>query len=107
MAKVITDSSFTSELNENKVMVVEIGAPGCGPCKALSKTLEEIEPSFSDKVAFFNGDMGSGDVDDLCMEYRVMSAPTLLIFKDGELSEKMTGAVKKDQIEAKLNSLIG
>ena len=39
MAKVITDSSFTSELNENKVMVVEIGAPGCGPCKALSKTL--------------------------------------------------------------------
>lgn len=106
MGKIITDSSFTTELNENKVMLVEIGAPGCGPCKALGKTLEEIEPAYEGKVAFFNGDMGSGDVDDLCMEYRVMSAPTLLIFKDGELSEKMTGAVKKDQIEAKLNSLI-
>lgn len=106
MGKIITDSSFTTELNENKVMLVEIGAPGCGPCKALNKTLDEIEPAYEGKVAFFNGDMGSGDVDDLCMEYRVMSAPTLLIFKDGELSEKMTGAVKKDQIEAKLNSLI-
>ncbi|MCQ2189407.1 MAG: thioredoxin family protein [Paludibacteraceae bacterium] len=106
MAKVITDDTFTSELNENKVMVVEIGAPGCGPCKALSKTMEEIEPSYAGKVAFFNGDMGSGDVDDLCMEYYVMSAPTLLFFKDGELSEKMIGAAKKADIEAKLNSLI-
>ena len=106
MAKVITDDSFTSELNENKVMVVEIGAPGCGPCKALKKTMEEVEPAYGGKVAFFDGDMGSGDVDDLCMEYRVMSAPTLLFFKDGELAEKMTGAVKKEVIEEKLNSLI-
>ena len=106
MAKVITDSSFTTELKENKLMVVEIGAPGCGPCKALSKTIEEIEPSYSGKITFFNGDMASGEIDDLCMAYRVMSAPTILIFKNGELSEKMTGAVKKEQLEGKLNALL-
>lgn len=101
----ITDQTISEVLSNNKVVLLEIGAPGCGPCKAVKKAMEEIFADFEGKAFLCSGDMGSGDMDDTCMQYRVMSAPTLLFFKDGEMVEKMSGNVKKEVIVEKLNSL--
>lgn len=106
MIQEITDQTITDVLSNNKVVLIEIGAPGCGPCKAVKKAMEEIAADFEGKAMLCSGDMGSGEMDDTCMRYRVMSAPTLLFFKDGEMVEKMSGNVKKDAIADKLNSII-
>ena len=80
-------------------MLVDFFATWCGPCKALSPILDELAEKVKDvKIVKVDIDADS----ELASEYRVMSVPTLKIFKDGEVKESLVGGRPLEELEAKL-----
>lgn len=84
----ITDN-FNEEVLEKKGLVlVDFWADWCGPCKMLSPVIEELAKEVKDvSVAKLNVD----DNGKIAMDYQVQSIPTVMVFKDGELQERLVG----------------
>ena len=100
MTRVINTQEFNEEvLNGKGVVLVDFFATWSGPCKALSPILDELAEKVKDvKIVKVDIDADS----DLASEYRVMSVPTLKIFKDGEVKESLVGGRPLEELEAKL-----
>ena len=93
----ITKENFEQEVLKSDVPVlVDFWAAWCGPCKALGPILEEAESELAPgvKIAKINID----EQEDLAGQFRVMSIPTLILFKNGQPVEKSVGLVSKDKI---------
>lgn len=92
----ITEDNFDElVLNSGKTCVVDMFATWCGPCKMMSPIIDEIAEENGDIV------VGKVDVDEngeLAMQFNVMSIPTVLIFKNGELAETFIGLQSKETI---------
>ncbi|MBI4641173.1 MAG: thioredoxin [Candidatus Tectomicrobia bacterium] len=107
MAKPIelTDASFEQEVLKSSVPVlVDFWAVWCGPCKMIAPSVEQIAHEYEGKLK-----VGKVDVDvnqATAAKYMVRSIPTLLIFKDGKQMEQIVGAVPKDHIVKKLNTVL-
>jgi thioredoxin 1 len=103
MALQLTDAIFENEVLKSDVPVlVDFYADWCGPCKMIAPSVEQMSSEFEGKAK-----IGKLDVDangETAQKYRVMSIPTLLIFKNGEVVETIVGAVPKATLEAKLNA---
>lgn len=93
----ITTLNFAKEiLQSEKTVLVDFWAAWCTPCKMLSPIIDQIAAERDDiKVCKVNIDQESA----LAMRYGVMSIPTLIVFKDGEIINKSIGLVSKEEIE--------
>lgn len=101
MAKQFTDSNFDSEvLKSDKPVLVDFWAEWCGPCRMVGPIVEEIARDFDGKVSV--GKMNVDENMDIPSKYGIRSIPTLMIFKNGELVDKIVGAVPKASILGKL-----
>lgn len=101
MAKQFTDSNFDSEvLKSDKPVLVDFWAEWCGPCRMVGPIVEEIARDFDGKVSV--GKMNVDENMDIPSKYGIRSIPTLMIFKNGELVDKIVGAVPKASILSKL-----
>lgn len=93
----LTDENFEEEVNSSAVPVlVDYWAEWCGPCKMISPLVEEMAEEYSNRLK-----VGKLDVDEnqsSASKQNVMSIPTLLIFKEGEVVAQQIGAVNKTQI---------
>lgn len=96
MSLVITKENFESEvLKSDKPVLVDFWAAWCGPCKMLSPVIDEIADERSDiKVGKINVD----EQPELASQFAVMSIPTLIVFKNGEIANKSIGVQPKDAI---------
>jgi len=97
----LTENNFKTEvINSEGIVLVDFWAPWCGPCRMVGPILEKIaqEKEGKVKVAKVNIDENPG----LASNYNVMSIPTMLIFKNGQLLEGFVGALPKPAIEKKL-----
>ena len=96
----INPENFPMEvLNSTKPVLVDFFATWCGPCQALGPILEELSDERTDiKVCKVDVDENKA----LARKYRVMSVPTLMVVKDGEVVKRSTGAATKDEILAML-----
>lgn len=104
MANVVTAANFADILSSNKVVLVDFWATWCGPCRALAPTIDEIASEYEGKA--FVGKCNVDDSSDLATKFRIMSIPTLLFFKDGQLVDRIVGALPKTAITAKLDALL-
>lgn len=101
MAKVATNTTFQELLQDTKLVVVDFWATWCGPCRMLSPILDEVEEEMADKITVVK--VNVDDADQIAMQYRIMSIPTLLFFKNGQIVDKTVGAMPKNQLIEKIN----
>jgi thioredoxin 1 len=105
MALEFTDANFEQEvLNSNKVTLVDLWAEWCGPCRAMSPVIDELHEEYQGRaqVGKLNVDLN----EQVPTQYRVRGIPTFLIFKDGELKDKVVGAVGKQALKDKIEALL-
>ena len=100
----ITDSNFDAILAEGLPVMVDFWAPWCGPCRRVSPIVEELAAKYAGKVRICKCNVD--DNDGVPMKYSIRNIPTLLFFKNGELVDRLVGAVPKQDIEDKLKSLL-
>ena len=104
MAQIATNTNFDALLESEKLVIVDFWATWCGPCRMLSPLLDEVEEEMADKVTVVK--VNVDDADEIAMRYRIMSIPTLIFFKDGQMVDRTVGAMPKstlvDKIEANL-----
>ncbi|HEY4278115.1 MAG TPA: thioredoxin [Conexibacter sp.] len=101
----VTDNNFQAEVIESDVPVlVDFWAPWCGPCRMVAPVLEEIagEKGEALKIVKLNVD----DNQQTAMNYEVLSIPTLILFKNGEIAKKVVGAYPKRKLEAELEPVL-
>ena len=98
MIKVFNEENFENEvLNSDKTTIVDFYADWCGPCKMMSPVIDKIAEENAETIK-----VGKVNVDDnqgLAMKYNVMSIPTILIFKNGNIAKTFIGVTGKDEIE--------
>ncbi|MCM3596454.1 thioredoxin [Metabacillus idriensis] len=96
----VTDQTFTAETSEG-VVLADFWAPWCGPCKMIAPVLEELDQELGDKVKIVKLDVDENQ--ETAGKYGVMSIPTLLVFKNGEVVDKTVGFQSKEALADLLN----
>lgn len=105
MAHEFTDASFKSEvLESDKVTVIDLWAEWCGPCRMMTPVIEELSKEYEGKAVV--GKLNVDDNPEVPTNYNVRGIPTFLIFKGGELKEKVVGAQTKQYLKDKIEALI-
>ncbi|MCB5270229.1 MAG: thioredoxin [Candidatus Cloacimonetes bacterium] len=97
----ITDKNFNEVISRERVLI-DFWAPWCGPCKMIGPTIEEIQKEAEGVTV---GKLNVDDYPELAGKHGVMSIPTLLFFKNGELMDSSIGVVSKNVILNKLAAL--
>ncbi len=102
MEYIFTDENFDTEVLKSSVPVlVDFWAPWCGPCMTMGPIVEEI----ADKIAPETMKIGKCNVDEsgkIAERYNILSVPTFLVFKNGEVAEQMTGSMSKETLTARI-----
>ena len=96
----VSDADFEAEvLNSSEPVLVDFYAEWCGPCKAMAPALEEVAKEMAGKVKITKIDVD--DNPEITNKYQIQAMPTLIMFKDGEIAARHTGAlVQKSKLEA-------
>ncbi len=90
----IDEIEFNNLIQKNVPVIVEFGADWCGPCKKMKPLLEELEKELEGKAEIYFLDIGKSQ--NKAIEFEVLSIPQILIFKNGNLMERILGEQKKE-----------
>ncbi len=101
----ITDANFDAEVTKSKTPVlVDFWAEWCGPCRIMIPILDELAPAYKGKMKI--GKLNVDDNQDAPAKFGVMNIPTMIIFKDGSETERITGALSKNDLQRKIDRIL-
>ncbi|MEW6240930.1 MAG: thioredoxin family protein [Chloroflexota bacterium] len=98
----VTEQTFQDEVVDSpQPVLVDVTAVWCAPCKMLDPLVRQLANEWTDrvKVVKIDADQNPG----LLMQYGILGIPTLMLFKGGDIKERMTGFVPKDRLVARLS----
>ena len=102
----ITDDTFENEVIQSETpVVVDFWATWCGPCKMIAPILEELAKEYDGKVKITKLDVDSNN--QTAGKYNIMSIPSLLFFKNGEVVDQVVGAIPKSQLAQRIDKVVG
>ena len=102
MAQIATNTNFDGLLESEKLVIVDFWATWCGPCRMLSPLLDEVEEEMADKITVVK--VNVDDADEIAMRYRIMSIPTLVFIKDGQMVDRTVGAMPKSTLVQRIEA---
>ena len=96
----VSDSTFKETLQKASLVVVDCWAAWCGPCRMVAPVIEELAKDFAGKILF--GKLNVDANKEVAMQYGIMSIPTLLVFKNQKLVDRIVGAMPRQVLEPKI-----
>lgn len=100
----VTAETFTKMINERSLVVVDCWAAWCTPCHMIAPVIEELAQDYSGRVLF--GKLNVDDNQAIATRYEIMTIPTLLIFKNGRLVDRIIGAMPRQTLEPKITRFL-
>ena len=96
----LTDAKFREMIHNHPLVVVDCWAPWCAPCRMVAPILEELAREYAGRISF--GKLNVDENQSVALEHQIMSIPTLLVFKNGKLVDRIIGAMPKKILEPKI-----
>jgi thioredoxin 1 len=94
----LTDGDFESTVNGGKPVFIDFWAPWCGPCRIVGPIVEELAPTYEGKAVIAK--MNVDDNPMVAQRFGVTSIPTMIMFKDGKMVDRMVGAAPKNTLQS-------
>jgi thioredoxin 1 len=101
---ILTDYNFTEAVNKYQFLIVDFWAAWCGPCKMISPIIEQLSGELTGKVVF--GKLNVDENPNVSNAFGIQSIPTIIIFKNGQVVDRMIGAMTKSQLILNISSYI-
>ncbi|MHB2047888.1 thioredoxin [Aerococcus urinae] len=101
MVQTLTDQNFVEETSEG-VVLIDFWATWCGPCRMQSPILDQLDEEMGDQVKFAKMDVDENP--ETPREFGIMSIPTLIVKKDGQVVEQLVGYTPKEKLESILEN---
>jgi len=100
----VSDMSFDNIVSEYQFLVLDCWATWCGPCKIIAPIIDDLASVYEGKIAF--GKLNVDENPKTATRFYVMSIPTLLLFKEGKLADRIIGVIPRNDIEAILRKYL-
>ena len=97
----LDSSSFEAAINASVPVVIDFWAPWCGPCKAIAPILEELAAELGDTVKIYKVNVDNNS--EIAGKFEIRAIPTILVFKDGAVSDTIVGLTSKEDLKAKIS----
>ena len=104
MEVTITSENFESLKNGEQPLVVDFWATWCGPCRMVGPVISELAQEYDGRIVVGKCDVEENE--ELSMEFGIRNIPTILFFKNGEVVDKLVGAVSKAKLDEKFKALL-
>jgi thioredoxin 1 len=96
----VSDAMFKDVIQNNPIVVVDCWAPWCAPCHMVAPVIEELARDYAGRILF--GKLNVDENREVATQYQIMSIPTLLVFKNGKLADRIIGAMPRQMLEPKI-----
>ncbi len=96
----LIDADIDETITKFPIIVIDCWAPWCGPCRMIGPIIEELAKDMQGKIVF--GKLNVDENPQTSMKYGIMSIPTMLVFKNGQLVDRFVGAMPKEMVLQKL-----
>lgn len=101
----VNDSEFDQQIVQSEQLVLaDFWAPWCGPCQAMSHVLDDLANEFAEKLKICKINVDENQ--ESASKYQVLSIPTILFFKNGEITSQLVGARPASDIKKTISSLL-
>jgi thioredoxin 1 len=102
--KLTTDNWEQEVLKSDIPVLVDFWAPWCGPCRMVAPVVSEIAHEYEGKLKI--GKLNTDEEPDIAVRYGIMSIPTLMVFKNGEVVDQIIGAAPKEYFTQRLDKIL-
>lgn len=98
----VTDATFNDFIKKYPIVLVDCWAPWCGPCRMMTPVIDGLAKEMQGKVAF--GKLNTDQNPKTSLRFQIEAIPTLMVFKEGEMVERLVGARQKDDLSRRLKA---